>query len=137
MNKDVKHFAHDKLIEQNDTKKCQKNNDCRKYLFVFNILIVWIVVFHLNGRHKKVSFGQHDEVKSNGDNCQEQNSQTPASQNEEFSLIVWLVNVLPVDFVRLGSFFHFDFVLSSMLDGRMIEVFRKIPSILLSFLELL
>lgn len=71
MNKNVKHFAHDKLIEQYDTKKCHKHDDCGKNLFVLNIFIVWIVMFHLNGRNEKVSLSQHDEVESDGDNCQE------------------------------------------------------------------
>lgn len=70
MNKDMKNFAHDKLIEQDHTEKCHKHNDRCKYLFVFNILVMRIVMFHLNGGHEKVSLGQHDEVESDGDNCQ-------------------------------------------------------------------
>lgn len=63
----------------------------------------------LNSMNKQVSFSQHDEIKDYSDDCKEKESKKPSFKNQNRTSSVRLINMLPIDFIRLWSFSDFNF----------------------------
>jgi hypothetical protein len=72
-------------------------------------------------------FGEHEE-EEDGDAAQEERGQCPSSDHASYSLVLRVVDVLPVDLLRLWGFLHthFAFLMRCQSEGFPNFVFLKL-----------
>ncbi len=102
----MQHISHHELVEQNYAQYRCEHNESRKHLERGCLRMVWIFCFHAQRFEKEFGFGEHDKVKDDGNNCKKQEGKNVASNDQEFPVMIRLINVLPDDFIGLRGFFH-------------------------------
>ncbi len=105
----VQHIAHYELVEQDHAQDGCKHNESCEHLERRRLQIVWILFLHAQRFEEQFCLCQHDKIKDDRDHCQKQERKQVTSNDQELSVMVRFVNVLPDDLVGLGGFFHDDF----------------------------
>jgi hypothetical protein len=104
----VKHFAHDELVEKDNTKQSYKHDGSGNIFVSFGCDVMGIVELEFHGMDEEISFAQHNEIKDYSDHGQEQYGQEPTPEDKFFSTNVGLINVFPNDFIGFGGFLDLD-----------------------------
>lgn len=108
MNKDMKNFTHDELVEKDNAEQGDEHDNSGKIVNALGFWIIWFVLFEFQCTNKEIGFGKHDEKEDNSDSSKEENSKGPSQTDVSFTMNIRLINVFPDDFIGFRSFFEFE-----------------------------